>query len=133
MNLTVNDVHEMLQDIVDAGGGDREVRVAIQQSYPLACYLDSIKDGNEALSAAMRNAQFRINQIPGLDKLSVEDLDEASEEIIDEVADRYDVDSEDLDKALTADELPEEPVWIVAGGQPHDKPYASKKLWEEGY
>ena len=81
----------------------------------------------------MENAQFRISQIPDLDKLSVEDLDEASDEIIDEVADRYEVDASDIKKALESDELPEEPVWIVAGGQPHDKPYASKKLWEEGY
>lgn len=115
--MNVNEMIEALQEIADNGGGEREILLATQPHYPLAHTITDIVDGDERMVAASERFKHLVRTRPGADR----------DALLDEVAEEYDLDSEDIEAA--SDASPEGPVWILEGGHPAGSPYTSKALW----
>ena len=119
MSYTVNEMIERLEELVEAGHGDKELRFAHQQHYPLQEMVLGVVDPVEHVSDQLDEL------IGGLD---AEEIEEMGIDIESPTAGKQ-VKKYMLDHPAEFDLEGPNVVYVVAGGQPRNIPYASSDLW----
>lgn len=123
--MTVDDLIEKLQSISERGGGDSEVLIATQPNYPIAFEFGGVADPTERLQDAFDRVHFLCQSINPKD-----DAEEKTLEIIEKIAEEFEVSKRELSKAIEEDRVEKDaPVWLLTGQQRHDDPYAPRNLW----